>query len=185
MRKMDTRKIQIGVVGSAGPEEYTKNKVPSSEIYKLAYELGKTIAQEKGVLITGGKGGIMENASKGAKDMSGITVGVVCGSKRFTSNKFVDIEVVSGMQGCGEEAILVLMCDGLIGVGGGAGTLQELAIAYRNKKPVVLLTTEEGWSKKLAGKYLDERQNVKFASTNSPKKAVKMLLSIIKNNGQN
>jgi uncharacterized protein (TIGR00725 family) len=121
----------------------------------------------------------MESASKGAKDEGGTTVGVVKGSKRFTANDYVDVEVVSGMDGCGEETMLILMCDGIIGVGGGAGTLQELTVAYRNKKPVVLINNQPGWSKKLAGKFLDARSKAKFQSTSSPKKAVKMLFNLI------
>lgn len=176
------KKIQIAIIGSAGPEEYPKTATPKQNIFKIAYTLGNLIAQNNAILITGGKGGIMESASKGAKDFQGVTVGVVKGSKRYTANDFVDVEVVSGMEGCGEETMLILMCDGIIGVGGGAGTLQELSIAYRNNKPVVLIDTEPGWSKNLAGKYLDARKICKFRSTSSPEKAVKMLFKSIKEN---
>ena len=175
-----TRKLQIGVIGSAGSEEYPKNGAPSPKVFEVAYQLGKLIAQNDAVLITGGKGGIMESASKGAKESGGTTVGVVQGNQRFTSNNFTDIEVISGMTATGEETILILMCDGLIGIGGGAGTLQELSIAYRNQKPVVLISSQSGWSKSLAGKYLDSRKRIKFKSANSPEKAVKILFKLIK-----
>lgn len=172
------KKLQIGIIGSAGPEEYPTKK-PNGGVYDIAYELGKLVAQNNSILITGGKSGIMEAAARGAKEKGGTTVGVVKGKERFTSNNYTDVEVVSGMDGCGEETMLVLMCDGLIGIGGGAGTLQELAIAYRNKKPVVLINTSRGWSRNLADKFLDERKIIKFVSATSTQKAVKILFRLL------
>ncbi len=170
------RKYQIGVIGSAGPEEYPKGGKPDKRIFDISEELGRLIAQNDMILITGGKGGIMEAACRGAKSENGITVGVVRGKDRNTSNEFVDVEVVSGMDGCGEESMLILMCDALIGVGGGAGTLQELAIAYRNAKLTILIDTVPGWSRSLSGKYLDGRKTTLFRKAKTPQKAVKMLL---------
>lgn len=175
------KKLQIGIVGSAGPEEYPKNGRPKNKIFEIAYELGTLVAKSGSILITGGKGGIMESASKGAKDANGITVGVVKGKERFTSNDYIDVEVVSGMEECGGETMLILMCDGLIGIGGGAGTLQELSIAYRTNKPVVLIDNQQGWSKILANQYLDKRKTTKFLSARTPLKAFKKLLKLIKN----
>jgi hypothetical protein len=173
------RKLQIGVIGSAGPEEYPRQGRPENEIFQIARRLGGLVAENNAVLITGGKGGIMEAASRGAKAAGGTTVGIVKGKDRFTSNPFTDVEIVSGMEGCGEESMLVLSCDGLIGAGGGAGTLQELTIAYRNRKPVVLINSRPGWAKALAGKYLDGRKIVRFKTAATPQKAVKMLLRLI------
>lgn len=174
------KKLQIGVIGSAGNEEYPDKNNQRIKIYKQAEELGKIIAQKEAILITGGKGGIMESAAKGAKSNGGTTVGFVKGKERLTSNDFTDIEVVSGMEGCGEETMLILSCDGIIAVGGGAGTLQELAIAYRNKKPVVILDTGYGWASKLANIYLDDRKRVKFFSAKTPKEALNLLLKLIR-----
>lgn len=174
------RKIQIGIIGSAGDEEYPTKSQQREKLYKLAEKLGKIVAKQGAVLITGGKGGIMQYASRGAKSAGGITAGVVKGKERFSSNRFVDVEIVSGMEGCGEETMFILSCDGIIAIGGGAGTLQELTIAYRNKKPVVVLDTSYGWSSKLANSYLDERKNEKFFSAKTPEQAVSLLLKIIK-----
>jgi uncharacterized protein (TIGR00725 family) len=174
------KKYQIGIIGSAGDEEYLNKEKQRTRIYKTAKKLGQIVASKGAILITGGKGGIMESANKGAKSKNGITVGFVRGKERFTSNDFTDIEVVSGMEGCGEETMLILSCDGIIAVGGGAGTLQELSIAYRNKKPVVILDCGYGWASKLANSYLDERRKVKFYSVKTPEKAINLLLKLIK-----
>jgi len=176
---MNQKKLQIGIIGSAGKEEYS-GKRPNDEIYKIAYKLGLLVAKTGAILITGGKTGIMEQAAKGAKKEGGCVIGVVKGAKRKTANKYTDVEVVSGMEGGGEASILILSCDGIIGVGGGAGTLQELTYAYRNGKPVVLINSQLGWSRNLAGKYLDDREITKFQTASSPEKAVKMLFELIK-----
>lgn len=178
--KKNKRRLQIGIIGSAGNEEYKKLSKQRSRVYRLAEELGREIAKNDAILITGGKGGIMKSACKGAKNKEGVTVGFVKGKERLTSNDFTDIEIVSGMEGCGEETMLVLSCDGIIALGGGAGTLQELAIAYRNQKPVVVLDTKYGWSSKLANTYLDDRKNIKLIRTKTPDEAVRLLLKLIK-----
>lgn len=174
-----SRKLQIGIIGSAGIEEYPKGVRSKQEIYKVAEKIGELVAENGGILVTGGKGGVMEAACKGAKQKSGITVGVVKGKKRKTANRFVDVEVVSGMEGCGEETILVLMCDGVVAIGGGAGTLQELAIAYRNRRPIVALKNLPGWAEKLANSYLDERKKTKIIEAETPQQAIKILINKI------
>lgn len=174
------KKLQIGVIGSAGWEEYP-NKKPAKSSFMTAYNVGKLIAQENAILICGGKGGIMEEACKGAKEKNGITVGVISGNERNKTNRYVDIEVVSGVINCAEESIIISMCDGLIAIGGGSGTLQEIAIAYRNKKPIIAIKGRNGWATKLANTYLDERQFIKIDSADTPKEAINMLLKKIDN----
>lgn len=170
------RKLQIGVIGSAGPEEYPGKK-PNSSTYAAAEKLGQMIAQKGAILICGGKGGIMEAACKGAKSLGGITVGIVSGNIRNSCNKFVDVEVLSGMNNCAEESIIISMSDALIILGGGAGTLQEISIAYRNNKPMVALTNIQGWGKKLAGRYLDYRNKVKIQEAQSCEQAIDLVFN--------
>lgn len=172
--------IQIGVIGSAGPEEYPKNKKPDSKIFEIAEKLGELIAQNNAVLITGGKSGIMKTAAKGAKKYNGTTIGIVKGDKRGTANKYIDIEIPTNTAGEGEEAILVNSCDAIIVVGGGAGTLQELACAYRKKKTVIAINNVGGVSEMYANKYLDERKSVKIASATSAEKAISLIFEKIK-----
>lgn len=164
-------RLQIGVIGSAGPEEYFGRK-PNSKAYAIAEKVGALIAKNKAILICGGKGGIMESACNGARKYGGITVGVVSGNSRNTCNKYVDVEVVSGMINCSEESLIVSMSDALIILGGGSGTLQEIALAYRNEKPMVTITGIGGWGSKLANTYLDYRKKVKILSANDAEEAI-------------
>ncbi|MFA6514545.1 MAG: TIGR00725 family protein [Patescibacteria group bacterium] len=174
------KKLQIGVIGSAGQDDYENNGFASEEMIIVAQEVGRLLAQADVVVVTGGKDGIMEAAAQGAKLAGGLTVGVIKGRDRFLSNKYTDIEILSGMIADGlDELTLVLMCDALIVIGGGAGTLQEIAIAYRNNKPIISIDYLGGWGEKLAEKYLDERKKIFIKSAKNPVEAVNLALSEI------
>ncbi len=176
------KKLQIGIIGSAGSDDYRGAEGATDKMLLLAEEIGFLLAQNNATVVTGGKSGIMEYGAKGAKRAGGQTVGVIKGTKRFTSNQYTDIEVISGMEGDGlDELLLVNMCDGFIVIGGGAGTLEEIAIAYRNKKPMIAMTNEPGWARELAGRYLDNRQTVMIGSATMAEEAVSKLLQVLKN----
>jgi uncharacterized protein (TIGR00725 family) len=176
------KKLQIGVIGSAGKDDYKNNGAADEKMIMAAEEIGKLLAEAGAIVVTGGKDGIMEAAAKGSKLAGGITVGVIKGKDRFHSNNYTDIEIISGMIADGfDELTLVLMCDSLIVIGGGAGTLQEITVAYRNNKPIIALDYLEGWGEKLAGKYLDERKKIFIQSAKTPAEAVKLVLE--KNKG--
>ncbi len=176
----NTKKLQIGVIGTAGSGEYKDWKFPDNLMEK-AEEVGELLGARGAILITGGKDGIMEAASRGAKKSNGLTIGVIKGSKRSESNKFIDVEVLSGMQADGlDELLIVLMCDALIVLGGGAGTLQEISIAYRNKKPIVAISGTGGWCDMVAGSFLDGRNKVKIECAKTPREAVEKAISLAK-----
>jgi len=172
---------QIGVIGSAGKEEYPNGGSALDAVLNDAREIGRLLAEENCIVVTGGKGGIMEAVSQGANEKKGKIVGVIKGTKRFTSNPYVNWEVLTGMEADGfDEFILVMMCDAFIVLGGGAGTLQEITIAYRNNKPIIILDKTGGWSDKLNLSYLDERQRVEFIRASDPKEAVRVTLEQVK-----
>ena len=174
-----SKKLQIGVIGYAGTEEYPKRRAPKKEIYDAAEQVGFLLAKKGMTVVTGGQGGVMESAAKGAKKANGITVGVIKGKQRFRSNNFTDIEILTGMAADGfDEFMLVMMCDALIVIGGGAGTLEEITIAYRNKKPIIALEKTGGWADKTVAEYLDERKIVKVQSLKTPQEAVKTAIKL-------
>lgn len=175
----ESRKLQIGVVGSAGGEEYPLGGGASETILKAAEEIGVLLASAGAVVVTGGKGGVMEAAARGANQRGGLTVGVVKGTVRFQSNSFTDVEVLTGMEASGlDEVFLVNMCDALIVVGGGAGTLQEIVLAYRQRKPIILLVGSGGWSDRLEEDYLDARRTTKIERAATPETAVQRILKL-------
>lgn len=78
----------------------------------------------------------MEAACRGAKAAGGTTVGILPGSDRSAANPFVDVAIPTGM-GEARNALVVRAADGLVAVGGGYGTLSEIALALEAGKRVV------------------------------------------------
>lgn len=174
------KRYQIGVIGSAGPEEYKYTK-PDSAMYQAAEELGMLLGKQNYIVINGGKGGVMEAVSKGAQASGGITVAELAGNKRGVANSYVDVEIVSHDQGFRGPSLLVGMCDAVIALGGGAGTLQEIAVAYRMQKLLILIKGFGGWTDRLSQlEYLDERRLMPFMVVDTILDAVKAVENTLK-----
>lgn len=174
------KRLQIGVIGWAGKDEYP-NGGPSSKELKMAEELGKLLALAGAIVVTGGKGGVMQMAAKGAKSKKGTTIGIIKGPRK-TSNKWIDIEVITGSNVAGfDEVLIPIMCDAVIVIGGGAGTLQEICVSYRNKTPIILVANTFGCVTDLINKeFIDDRQTTKLIVANNAKLAVKEVLRLTK-----
>jgi len=128
-----SRRIQIGVVGG---------REASSEVLKLAEEVGREIARRGAVLVCGGLGGVMEAACRGAKEEGGTTVGILPVLSAEKANPYVDIPIATGM-GVARNVIIIHSCDGVIAVGGKYGTLSEMAFAKQRGIPLVSLKSWE------------------------------------------
>ncbi len=172
------RRTQIGVMGSAADLKYGK------KLEKLAERVGYLIAKSKAVLMFGAEkdfDSLSTAACRGAKKAGGFTVGVTYGKGKDVFEKNADVIIASGLErGGGREMALVFSCDAIIALNGGSGTLTEMAIAYQANIPIVVLKGTGGWSDKLAGKFIDARNRVKVEIADSPSKAVKLALSLIK-----
>jgi uncharacterized protein (TIGR00725 family) len=84
----------------------------------------------------------MEAACRGAKAAGGTTIGILPGSDRRAANEFVDVAIPTGL-GEARNALVVRAADALIAVGGGYGTLSEIALALKAGKRVAGLGTWE------------------------------------------
>jgi len=156
---------QIAVIGSSG-------KIPP-DVWQTAEEIGKAIASQGAILICGGRGGVMEAACKGAKEMKGLTVGVLPG-RRDEANKYVDIAIVTEM-GDARNAINVKSGDAVIAIHGGPGTLSEIGHALNSGKKVIALKQSGGVAGKLAGQVIDRSQ---VLSALSVEEAVRLAFEI-------
>ncbi len=148
------------------------------ELEKTAYEVGQEVAKSNSVLITGGLGGVMKAAAHGARDAKGLTVGIIPQDNPSFANEYCDIVIPSGL-GLSRDFVNALSADGVIIIGGGSGTLSEVCAAYMHKKPMVALKNSGGVATKYAEQYLDHRKNVKIVGVDTPKDAVKYILSQI------
>jgi hypothetical protein len=112
----------------------------NKEISDIAEEVGRLIARKGAILVTGGLGGVMEAASRGAKEAGGITVGILPGFSKDEANQYVQIPITTGLSHA-RNIIVVRSADAVIAVAGEYGTLSEIAIALKLGKPVVGIKT--------------------------------------------
>jgi len=126
-----THRLVIGVMGPAACDTATS---------ELARAVGRAVAARGAVLLCGGRGGVMEAAARGAREAGGLTVGVLpgAGAADTPPNPFIDVALFTGL-GEGRNWINVCASDALIAVGGGFGTLSEIALALKAGKPMVLV----------------------------------------------
>ena len=124
------------IVGVMGGSACTR------EEYLLAADAGSLIAANGFVLLCGGGSGIMEAAARGARETGGTTLGILPGSSPQESppNPYIDIPIYTGMSD-GRNAVNAKTSDVVIAIGGGYGTLSEIALALKNGKPVIAFRT--------------------------------------------
>jgi len=146
------RRTLIAVVGNASVP-------PGDPRLALAQDLGRRIVDEGWSLVTGGHGGVMEAAGRGARESErwtpGASLGLLPGHDPGLANPFVDIAIPTGLDVARNS--LVAHADAVVAVGGGAGTLSEMALAWQLLRLVIALEGP-GWAGRLAGQPLDERQ---------------------------
>ena len=166
------KKKQILVIG------YNKDHC-TKQAYNIALKVGEEIAQIGAVLVTGGLGGVMEAASKGAQNQGGLVVGIIPQNEKGYANTFCDVVIPTGL-GFSRNFVTAYSADAVIVVGGGIGTLIEAGVAYLKNKPIIAIKGSGGVADKIAGKYLDDRQLVKVIEEKDPCTAlekIKQLLS--------
>jgi uncharacterized protein (TIGR00725 family) len=128
--------LHIGVAGAsqAGPS-----------LVEQGERLGRRLGEAGVVVVCGGGGGVMEAVCRGARAAGGTTVGLLPGLDRGDANPYLSVSVPTGL-GQGRNLLLVRASDALVAVGGGFGTLSEIALALRTGVPVIGLAT---WSLEL------------------------------------
>jgi hypothetical protein len=143
-------------ISVVGPAAATCTK----PVYELGLELGLCLANKGFGIVCGGGGGLMEAVCKGSKSASGTfegsTIGILPGEHAHEANPYCDIVIPTGL-GIARNILVVRSGLAVIAVGGGSGTLSEIAFAWQLGKPICAMSNVEGWSKELAGKQLDQR----------------------------
>jgi uncharacterized protein (TIGR00725 family) len=126
-----TNKMNVAVIGG-----YKCSK----RHYKLAQRLGELIANEDWILICGGRTGVMEAACRGAKNIGGLTVGILPSYDGKDANAYLDVKIPTGL-GYARNVLVVRAADIVIAVDGHYGTLSEIAFAFNENKPVLGIDT--------------------------------------------
>lgn len=125
--------LRIAVIGAAECNR---------DILEMAHKVGYLIAQNGWILITGGRTGVMEAASRGAYESNGIVVGILPGTSPEEANPYVTVPLATGL-GHARNAVITQSADAVIAIAGGFGTLSEIALALKMKKCVLGIHT---WS---------------------------------------
>ena len=112
----------------------------SPEQERDAEAVGRELAATGAVVICGGLGGVMAAACRGAREAGGLTVGLLPGSDRADANPWVTVAIATGV-GELRNGLIARAADGVIAIGGGYGTLSEIALALRLGRPVVGIGT--------------------------------------------
>jgi uncharacterized protein (TIGR00725 family) len=150
-------------VAVCGPDPCTREVADQAEI------VGRLLARAGAVVVSGGHGGVMGAASKGAVQEGGTVIGILPGSYRAEGNPHLTVSIPTGM-GEMRNALIVRSADALIAVAGEFGTLSEIALALKVGVPVVGLGT---WELAKSGQRIHA-----FAEVASPEEAVQQALRL-------
>lgn len=151
--------------------------------YVFARELGRQLVNHNFVIYSGGRRGIMEAVFRGARESEnyffGATVGILPDSNRTSANRYTDIAIPTGI-GFARNSIVAQSGEVVIALGGGSGTLSELAYAWQFGKKIIAVNAFNGWSKNLAGTALDKRRRDSIIEASSVEEVIETLLSLSK-----
>jgi hypothetical protein len=163
----EPRRPILAVVGAGTPLE--------PEVERLCRALGEAAVEAGFRLATGGLGGVMDAVARGARAAAsyreGDILGIVPGYDGDSASDAFDIVVFTGL-GIARNIVLVSTADVVVAVGGGSGTLGEIAVAWQLGKPIVALRSVAGWAADLADRAIDDRRADRIVGAASPEEAV-------------
>jgi len=124
-------RVSVPILAVLGPAEASAAEI------EVAERLGAMAARAGWIVLTGGGPGVMEAASRGAVEGGGTTVGILPTAVPTENypNLWVRIPIFTGA-GNARNAFNVLSATLCVAVGGGPGTLSEIALALKNGKDV-------------------------------------------------
>lgn len=138
---------------------------------RQAMMIGKLLAEAGAVVVTGGMGGVMADASRGAHEAGGTVVGILPTATHDPGNRFCTVTIPTGM-GEARNAVIARMADAMIAIGGEYGTLSEIGLGLKMGRVVIGLDT---WEIRRAG---TESTHVRRAK--SPEEAVRTAITAAK-----
>jgi uncharacterized protein (TIGR00725 family) len=159
----------ISVIGGADSTPQT---------LELAERVGESVVKHDAALICGGLGGVMEAACRGAKKHGGLTIGLLPTNSKSDANPYVDIAIPTGL-GYSRNFLVAKASDAVIAIGGAAGTLSEMAIAWFSDRPIVAISGSGGWAEKLANKKIDDRREDQVHAAETPEEALRIIVELL------
>ncbi|GGF70745.1 hypothetical protein GCM10007301_33110 [Azorhizobium oxalatiphilum] len=124
------RRVPVGIIGP---------KAANAAQEEVAEALGRAFAKVGLTVLTGGRKGVMEAASRGAFTAGGMTIGIIPDNEWDSANPYVTVPLATGL-GPARNAIVARACEALVAVGGEYGTLSEMAFGMHfNRKVLAML----------------------------------------------
>ena len=125
----------VAVIGDGDPRGPDAHR-----ILEWAEEVGSLLARGGATVVTGGMGGVMRAASRGAASIGGQTIGILPGADTSEANEYVRLPIATGL-GVTRNLVVVTSSDAVVAVGGRHGTLSEIGLALRMGRHVVTLSS--------------------------------------------
>jgi len=125
----------VAVIGDGDPRGPDAHR-----LLEWAEEVGQYLARGNAVVVTGGLGGVMRAASRGAAGAGGETIGILPGTDPSEANEFVRTAIATGL-GVMRNLVVVTSASAVIAIGGKHGTLSEIGLALRMGRHVVALSS--------------------------------------------
>jgi uncharacterized protein (TIGR00725 family) len=143
------RRPQVCVLGSAEP---------GTPAYDLAAEAGELHARLGITVVSGCGSPATRVAAERALAGGGLVVSIVPPDTMPSPDWPATVVIPCGM-GDARNLIMALAGDACIVIGGRAGTISEVCLAWLHKRPLLPLVGQGGWSDGLPSHPPDERQN--------------------------
>lgn len=166
--------MNVAVVGYSGPVD----RSPVREIARTCIELGRVLAENGYTIVCGGRDGVMELVSQGARQANGVIVGVL--PREEEGNPYLTVRIKTPFDNVTRSLVLIEASDAVISVGGEVGTAIEVLTAYAKGKPIILFIGTGGWTDRFAkilieDRFLDNRKNVVVHKANTVQEIVQLL----------
>ena len=107
----------------------------TAEELATADAVGRLLAERGAVVVGGGLGGVMEAVCRGSARAGGMSVGLLPGDDPHTANPHLGLALATGM-GELRNGLIARVARAMIAIGGGHGTLSEIAFMLRLGRPV-------------------------------------------------
>lgn len=180
-------KYKIAVSGAARIEHCPKDAPKQAEL------IGKEIAKQGCILITGATTGIPNFSAKAFKKAGGFSVGFSPAASEISHIKsyklpteYFDVIIYTGFDYSGRNLLMTNAADGVIVICGRMGTLNEFTVAFEDQKPIGVLEGSGGTADKIkfiaTGPY---RGVNKIIYDKDPKKLVQRLIKLIEKDKKN
>ncbi len=155
VKLIDKENFMRKIVAIVGDSRIDKD----GDKYRIAFETGKALVDNGYRLQSGGLAGVMEAAFEGARASKnykeGDTIAIIPSFDRSRHNPHADIVISTGLDMM--RNAIVANADAVVAIGGGAGTLSEMAFAWPMLRLILAYDNVDGWSSKVAGTRLDNK----------------------------